>query len=108
LTDAANVYAGVDQFRGNLECARRRIGILKRASISGNGDIQIFSDVAIERQLLALNQLEKDLSCSGRVRIDIDKIAVTGIALVVIDVDPSLGRSNSVAGGSKSALDGSL
>ena len=43
---------------------------------------------AIERQFLALEQLEKNLPGGRRGRIDVDQVAVARIARVMIDVDP--------------------
>src|SRR6202023_1082558 len=52
----------------------------------------ICRDIAIDRQILGLNQFEKNLTRRRRTWVDVDEVAVTGIARVMIDVDPNFCR----------------
>ncbi len=48
-----------------------------------------FSAIAsIERQILALEQLKKNLAGGRRDRIDVDEVAIARIARMMVDVDP--------------------
>ena len=74
----------------DLEGARGRIRILKRAGVGRDRGEKILRDLVVERQVLALEQLEENLTGGGRDRVDVDEVAVARIARMMIDVDPEL------------------
>jgi hypothetical protein len=88
--EAANTH----KFLGYCKGARTGFRILKGTRVSGNRGIKIFCNVMIEREALALDQVENDFSRGRRAYIDYHQIAVAGIAKVMIDVDPDFCGTN--------------
>src|SRR5581483_8742538 len=87
LTQPSDVQASANQFSGNLKGVGTGFWILKRASISGDRGVKIFGDVSIQRQALALDQMKNDFSRRRGRRIDVNHVAITWIAQVMVDVN---------------------
>src|SRR4029077_8374464 len=94
LVDSPNIDTGAHELGRDLKGSRGGVWILKRSSVGRDRDVKIFRDRAIERQALAFDQLEKNLSGRGRGWIDINQVAIAWIARVVINVDPNFRRTN--------------
>src|SRR5437763_2721913 len=92
LTQASNVEACPNKFRRDLESVSAGLWILKRARISGYRGVKIFCDFSIERQALALNQMKNDFRRGRRRRIDMSHVAITGIARMVVNINPNFRR----------------
>ena len=106
MTQLADFDATTQDVRRDFKRARGSVLILKRARVGGDGGEKVFRNRFVERQVLALEQLEKNLARRGRDRIDVHKIAVARIARVMIDVDPNFRAADGGQGVVAQALPG--
>jgi hypothetical protein len=96
LVDFPNVEIAIAHQPGsNFKRARACLWILKRARVRGYRSEEIFRNVVIERQALALDQPENDFSRCGRVWINDHQVSVAWIRDVMVDIDPDFRRPNS-------------
>src|SRR5947207_15856566 len=93
LADSSDVYATTNQFRRDLERAHGSIRILKRTGVGRDRRVKIFRDCRRDGKFLVPQEFKKNLAGRGRSRIDVNKIAVTGITRVMIDIDPKFGMA---------------
>ena len=73
---------------GNFEGASSHVGVAERAGISRNSGVKCVGCGRGQRQVFGSEKFVNDLAGRGRNRIDVDEVAVSGIAGVMIDIDP--------------------
>src|SRR5262249_380885 len=89
LADFPDVEIAIShQLRRNLKRAGAGFWILKRARIRRDCSEEIFRNVVVKGQALALGQSENDFCCRGGVWVNDHQIPIAGIDDMMVDVDP--------------------
>src|SRR5438067_1990891 len=104
LAHASDVHSAAQKFRADLKGARSGVRILKRSGIGRDRNEEVCCDGRVNRESLAGDQFEKNLARSRRRRVDVNQVAVTRIAGVMVDIDPDFRATHQLRRGAETIL----